>query len=712
MKRIKNIALCATAAALAALLISLPLFISAQRSSLQAFNDTIDLYPNIPVVCDILANDFIPAGDTIRYITVGGVSGQPAIRILVGKVSDSTWKWKFTFTLTSRGFNGNAWGKYLLRAVPFDTATGQILYRIHDRSFSYININNVRARLNSAGDHFFYENAEFEVPKGSGKTSVFCNTFWIGGRDAQHQIHFAGYRYGQGPNTGPAHSNNDFFSGPMMDSANYSVVQDTLWYRIWNLKKSDIDYHRIHCWDPGYTPIPDILTWPGNGDTALGQAYHLAPFSDRNANGKYEPYDGDYPEIRGDQALFFIFNDDAKLHTETEGLKLGIEVHGMAYAFDLPNDTALKNTVFLNYKIFNRSQNTYDSTYLGLFTDIDLGYAMDDFVRCDVERNLFIGYNGTPVDGTGQSYAYGEHPPAQGVTILAGPYMDPDGIDNPRTSNTGSQLCDYSVNGMNFGDTVVDNERLGMTGFVYINNSNAGVPNYMTDPLFAQQYYALLTGLWKDTAFIYYGGNGHPSTGGYGPACRFMFPGLTDSTNWGTGCTLPNGPVEWTEEVTGNNPSDRRGVQASGPFTFHPGDVQEIDLAFNWARSYTGSNPLASIVKLQQLTDHIQTCFRTNRLPGGNIFYGVNDRKSSSATGVSIHPNPASGRVTVALTGFSEGSTTVELQTLLGKTLISKTLTGDLKTVTLRVDGLPEGMYLVKVSDQRHSAVKKVLVQH
>jgi len=36
--------------------------------------------------------------------------------------------------------------------------------------------------------------------------------------------------------------------------------------------------------------------------------------------------------------LFFIFNDARNPHTESGGLNLGIEVHGMAYAFNCPGD--------------------------------------------------------------------------------------------------------------------------------------------------------------------------------------------------------------------------------------------------------------------------------------------------------------------------------------------------------------------------------------
>ena len=85
--------------------------------------------------------------------------------------------------------------------------------------------------------------------------------------------------------------------------------------------------------------------------------------------------------------------------------------------WDLPGDSAFKNTIFVNYKVFNRSQRAYYNTYLGVFTDIDLGLMTDDFIGCDVYRGSYYGYNGKAIDGNGQSYAYGEHPPAQTVTF-------------------------------------------------------------------------------------------------------------------------------------------------------------------------------------------------------------------------------------------------------------------------------------------------------
>jgi len=169
------------------------------------------------------------------------------------------------------------------------------------------------------------------------------------------------------PTLSPARTKQDFWPGPVMDSSAYSIYQDSTWNYVWNLKKSEIDFHRAHWNTKDYTPIHDILTWPGNGNVTLGQAPQLAPYYDYNGDGKYNALDGDYPLIKGDQSLFLIYNDDRSIHKESEGNKMRLEVHAMAYAFDLPDDSAFKNTVFLNYKVFNRSNRTYHDTWIGSF---------------------------------------------------------------------------------------------------------------------------------------------------------------------------------------------------------------------------------------------------------------------------------------------------------------------------------------------------------
>ena len=192
---------------------------------------------------------------------------------------------------------------------------------------------------------------------------------------------------------------------------------------------------------------------------------------------------------------------------------------------------------FYTYEIINRSSFRLTETYFSQWVDTDLGYAQDDFVGCDVVRGLGYCYNGKAIDGLGKPDHYGLQPPAIGVDFFQGPYMDADGIDNPDTTASGGIMCDESINGVNFGDSIIDNERFGMRKFVYHNNTGGNAA--MTDPDLAPEYYQFLRGFWKDGVRMRYGGNAHPSAGGNGPECDFMFPDETDPCDWGTGGIPP-----------------------------------------------------------------------------------------------------------------------------------------------------------------------------
>jgi hypothetical protein len=708
---------------------------------LVAVNDTVDITPGFPVTVDLLANDTIPAGDSVRVVFTA-----PYLSIIQTTISSDLRT--CTFLLNYRGFGGTHLRGYKV----FDFTTGVssppalVVFHIHDRSNAYLDINNVKALFSSSGLHFFKDSAQYEVPKGSGKTSLFSNSVWIGGIDPGHTLHFAGERYRQGTGN-MANTQHDFWAGPVGDTTSYNSIQDTIWNRVWNIHKAEIDYHRVHYWETGYVPPKDILEWPAHGDVSIGQAANLAPFSDRNGNGKYEPYDGDYPEIRGDQALFFIYNDDHGYHAESTGYKLKVEIHGMAYAFDKPDDTAFKNTTFLHLKFFNRSNYNYADSWLGIFTDIDLGYANDDYIGCDPERGMYFGYNGTPVDGTGQSYAYGENPPIQAVVILGGPLMDQDGYDNP--SFRGSSLygpsfkgsCDIvaqngsiqvmkygpgeiyeasflvrdeAINGINFGDGITDNERLGMRRFLYHNNSNAGVPAYMSDPVYADDYYRAMNGIWKDNTKMIYGGNGHALSGGYGPECEFMFPGISDTCNWGTNGQFPNGLKEWTEKTAMNNPQDRRGTGSTGPFTFNAGTSQELDLAFAWARCYNQADSTCAMQKINAVVDTIRSSFIRNSLPGGGMIYGIH-QPWQEETLFKIYPNPANHLVVICPANRILGNVTCEIrnqQGVLVKVIHGFLAAGENREIRIETTNLPKGIYLVKISSDTVNFKQKLIITH
>ncbi len=552
-------------------------------------------------------------------------------------------------------------------------------------SFKYLDINNVRTLCYSYGNGWFIENAEYEIPKGSKKTSMFSFSLWIGGIDINNNLKLAGYRYGQGA-SGTAHTKNDYWPGPLTVDGTAAIDAETCatYDKLYPITRTEVQEF-LAWWEdqaayPNYTIPKSITDWPAHGNKAKGQAYYLAPFMDVDGDGSYDPKNGDYPYydlanrlcpvnlkpgerlarakiknggvgdtmgilvdqvLKGDQTLWSVYNDKGNYHSETTGEPIGMEIRAQYFSF-ATNDE-INNMTFYSYELINRSTYTLTGTYFSQWVDPDLGYANDDYVGCDVNRGLGYCYNGTPTDGTGQNYAYGAHPPAVGVDFFQGPYMDADGYDNP--SFKGNTLagpsfggypnpCDIvgyngttlkmgygpngtdsalfmvrseAINGVNFGDGIIDNERYGMRRFVYHNNSNSGVPYYMQDPLYAPEYYSFLRGIWKDNAQMVYGGNAHVGAGGDGPPCDFMFPGLTDICDWGTNGTPPS-PKEWTENTAKNRPEDRRFMQSAGPFTLLPGACNYITVGIPWAQSITGT-PEESVKLLQQVDDKAQSLF-------------------------------------------------------------------------------------------------------
>ena len=182
----------------------------------------------------------------------------------------------------------------------------------------------------------------------------------------------------------------------------------------------------------------------------------MAPFKDMDGDGDYDPNQGDYPYyditnelcplnyvgdpnyiptptmeselyddyfggilvdqvLKGDETLWWVFNDKGNVHTESEGSAIGMEIRAQAFGF-ATNDE-INNMTFYSYEIINRSTYELTNTYFCPWVDTDLGYAWNDYVGCDVERGLGYCYNGEPTDDGGPE-AYGEQPPAIGVDFF------------------------------------------------------------------------------------------------------------------------------------------------------------------------------------------------------------------------------------------------------------------------------------------------------
>lgn len=401
-------------------------------------------------------------------------------------------------------------------------------------AFTTLEVNNVRAGLLNGGDLWWdLSQARYEVPKGSGIHSLFGGGFWIGGIDAGGQLRVAAQTYRQ--------SGTDYWPGPMgvPDAATEDVCLD--YDRFWRVNQSEIDQFdqlsQQHLSTGDSIPlhlIPNsIRDWPaagnpyargkGNVPLQIPVSKDLAPYVDVDGNPGYDPTKGDYPEIRGEETVWWVFNDAGDVHGETGGQPLNVEVKAMAYALNSP--AYLQHTTFYRFEVTNYGSDL-DSVFLGMQVDVDLGDAFDDYVGCDTVRNMGVGYNGDSVDGP-SAPAYGPDPPLVGVDFLRSP------IDQ-----MGSQL--------------------GMTSFMAYDNdfSNNG------NPEIALHYYRYLQARYKDNSPLMHNGK----------VVKHMFP------------SEPNESNGWSECTATTVPFDRRFVMGSGPFTLAQGESKTLDVAALWNR--------------------------------------------------------------------------------------------------------------------------------
>jgi hypothetical protein len=495
-------------------------------------------------------------------------------------------------------------------------------------STTRMELNNVRMLVHTAGNLWQVPGQNlsmYEVPKNSGIMALFTSALWLGGTDANGQLKLAALRYRNGQ---------DYWTGPLTETSATTTPENCQKYDKHFVSSQD-EIRNFNAWYetgiadaengtneqaekfPDYK-IPDIVKdWPAHGDVSIGQDFYLAPFYDFNKDGVYNYLDGDYPwhdikkekdcqvdrrvSLYGDLNYWWVMNDKGNIHTETGADPIGMEIRAQAFCF--ASNDEINNMTFYNYELINRGSLTLFDTYFGFFTDGALGGPYDDYVGCDVSRGLAYYYNGNSFDADNGGFkGYGENPPAVGVDFFEGPYQDNDGIDN--AFGIGPK---EALNGIGFGDGIVDNERFGMRRFLYYSNTTNGADPSQTDPVKSSDYYNYLQGRWKDGSPFYYGGSGHISDADADPntPCDFMFPGDTDPLGWGTG---GNPQPSWTEQSSGNVPNDRRFVQSAGPFLLKPGAINNITVGVVYARGI-GGDPFASVEVLRRADDKAQSLF-------------------------------------------------------------------------------------------------------
>ncbi len=402
---------------------------------------------------------------------------------------------------------------------------------------SFLDINNIKMSIQSNGDiGWDNTNPTSEAPIGSGNTFLFTGNIWMGGLDEEDSLHLAANSYNYGY---------DYWAGPV------SNIPNSDYNRSWSISREQIETHIATFGEANYIMPEVIENWPGNGDINNGENALLAPFKDLNNNTIYEPNLGEHPLIRGDKAVFVMYNDSDSLHANTGGAKISAEVHVMIYAYDSESQH-LNNAIFFHYEVFNRGLENYTDFKFGTFLDWDLGYYDDDFIGCDTLRNVAFVYNGHSID-----QAYGSNPPSAGIISL--------------------------------------NHK--MASHMFYNNDFNPITGNPQSPM---DYYNYLFAKWKNGVQLTEGGNG---TDTLSSPTNYIYPGSLSEES------------TWTEESANHSPADRKMIQAEHFDHFNSGSSLCLDYAMLYARDTNNTNfenvdlLLSQVDSLQNFYDnHFTDC--------------------------------------------------------------------------------------------------------
>lgn len=303
-----------------------------------------------------------------------------------------------------------------------------------------LDTNNVKAYVSDAGNFFGNPSdfsPAFEVPIGSLKHVCSSMAFWIGGRDINGQLKGAFQRYS---------GERDWFPGTLSLPAAVSLPYNSS--RISNITSTDIDNFLADFNDDGVLQgsHDEVFNWPAHGNVGQDQDYYLAPFVDVNNDQMYNPQDGDYPCIKGDEAVYLILNDKGDIHASGSD-PIGVELRLMFYQYR--DSTVNNNSIFVDVEVINQGTQSLFDTYFGVFLDGDIGFGQDDYFGCDSTTSAMYFYNGDSFDETsGGTQGYENLPPAFGVKSLISPASSIVGFSSIQDPN--SPLACYNLlTGMN-----------------------------------------------------------------------------------------------------------------------------------------------------------------------------------------------------------------------------------------------------------------------
>jgi hypothetical protein len=526
---------------------------------------------------------------------------------------------------------------FILFFLYADFLVSQQVQHDHYYNIKLLNKNNIAISFDNAGSTDEYGGTWLQLTT---STILFDMGPWIVGK-INDKPHLAVVQYGTStPRT------SSFSPGPILNGlpAILSNPSDSLKYRVYKISKGDDSSN------------PDYENWPVNFGAPLDRS------------GK--------PLIKGDQTLWTVFNDlDSTItyrsfwDTSANYLEpMPIEVQQTTFAHSgnyADSIDIFSNVIFIEWNVINKGSLVIDSTYIGLWTDIDFSNSLENIPAVDSLNQL--GYLWEKTNQWGES-------PAVGFTLLQGPSVASPG-------NTaifkGNKLINY--------------KNLPLSSFHPISDDNV-YKGYTHAPAYTlEAAWNIARGFNTKGSIIIDSSKGLPTAFPYdGDPVTNTGWIYTDVTGGGAGFNL-----------------------FTGPFTLAPGDTQWVMFALVPA---LGSNNFESIRILRN------KCEKLRSLPYDSLAFGTSKivTKTENAQNITPqnyvlyqnYPNPFNPVTTINYSIPQTNFVTLRIYDLLGREvaiLVNERKPAGNYQMQFNAAKLASGVYFYRLTAGNFITTKKLI---
>lgn len=459
----------------------------------------------------------------------------------------------------------------------------------------------------------------------------------------------------------------DFHPGPLSLDGNRQILQgiDSIKFdKVWKVTDTDINnflaaYYAGGSTFANYTIPQDILTWPVHGPAGYDQ--NLSDFHDMNGDGIYNPYQGDYPKIKGTQYLRWIYTDGNTLNN----YNMGLEIRASMFACSgNTSDSPLNRSIFVEYEIINRNPYYYNNLRVGLTNRLSIGCPGNENFRSNAQANAIQKYNSNTYYNQCDESPYTPHKNmVQGVGLI-----DVNNSHNPKLALALLHFKDSEI-----GDP----------------------PTFSSLDLFSAHYLKWLNG--NPFTFGNFGKNPNSTL-----HSNYMFPGNSDPNNWGTnGITAP---YVWTYENYNNTqteslPGLSYDLIVAGPFQLGPHEKIKLAYVFVTTQDSTLNSEQLLDLNAQQIIE-LRSQYQNNQFA---CAASVLDNPTFSTNPAKVFPNPTNGIIQIQ---SSSPLNSIRILNITGTEIMRCT---NCKEVNL--NSLRPGIYVMEYETNGQKFVEKIVKQ-